>query len=174
MRFSLDEEQGPAGVEQTLMINMSETGLAFLVSNKAQVHIHERIKVEIPIPGGDQIAWWGRVVRIQEYEPRSWPFANDRFSDNPKIIVGVKFEELPEGHSRVIRKGIEASFLQAMRDQQFRNWLYYWTFIQQYFWQAVIGALLLAFTVGFIWFFTQPSSNYDANKGAPWGERFKF
>ena len=153
---------------------MSETGLAFMISHRASVHLNERIKVEIPIPGGDQLAWWGRVVRLQEYEPRSWPFSRDQFADSPKIIVGVRFDDLPEGHSRAIRKGIEASFMQAMRDQQFRNWHYYRRLVQQYLLQTLIGILLLGFTLGFIWYFSQPSANYDAVKGSPWGERFKF
>jgi hypothetical protein len=174
MRFSLAEDEGPGGIEKTLLLNMSETGVAFLVSSKTSVSLNERIMVEIPIPNGDQLAWWGRVVRLQEYEPRSWAFGKDQFADSPKIIVGVRFDTLPEGHSRALRKGIEASFMKAMRDQQYRNWVYYRTFAQQYLWKAALAAVLIAFTIGFIWFFTRPSSNYDPVKGAPWGERFKF
>lgn len=174
MRFSLDEEQGPSGIAQTYLLNMSETGLAFLVSNKASVHLNERIKVEIPIPNGDQLAWWGRVVRVEEYEPSQWLFSKDPFTDNTQTMVGVRFDELPEGHSRAIRKGIEASFMQAMRDQQFRNWLYYRTVARTYVFKALVAVLLLGLTATFLWYFSKPSANYDPVKGAPWGERFKF
>lgn len=173
MRFSLENTSGSAHIEKTILINMSESGVAFLIDNKTDVHMNERLKVEIPIPGGEQIAWWGRVVRIQEYEPRAWFFGSDPFKEEPKIMVGVKFDELPEGHSRTIRKGIEQSFMQAMRDQHYRNWLYYRN-VARNFTKLLVIAALLAGLVGFLWYFTRPSENYDANKGAPWGQRFKF
>ena len=53
-------------------------------------HFAERIKVEIPIPSGDQIAWWGSVMRLEEYQGRSWGFQKDPF-ETPKLVVGVRF-----------------------------------------------------------------------------------
>lgn len=174
MRFSLNDPHGPSAINQTLLVNLSESGVAFLVSPDTRVQMHERMKVEIPVPGGEQIAWWGTVVRLQEYEPRAWMFGGDPFRDDPKILVAVRFDDLPEGHTRAIRKGLEQSFMQAMRDQQFRNWLYYRTLAQQYFWRVFFSVAALAFTIAFLWYFTRPSANYDADKGAPWGERFKL
>lgn len=172
MRFSLEHTSGSAHVEETFLINLSESGVAFLVSPGTEVHLKERLKVEIPVPGGEHIAWWGRVVRIQEYEPRPW-FGRDRFREDKKILVGVRFDDLPEGHTRIIRKGIEASFMKAMREQQYRNWLYYRTFAFRHLPKILGYTALLAAAIGFIWYFSRPSENYDGKRGAPWGERFK-
>jgi hypothetical protein len=136
--------------------------------------IGDTIKVEVPIPSGDQIAWFARVVRIQEYDDRSWFSRRHSESSVDQIMVGLKFEELPEPHSRAIRKGIEQSFLKALQDQQVRRVLYY----KAYFFQNIVpilgyAALILA-AVGLIYALTRPSDNYDAKRGAPWGERFKF
>lgn len=170
MRFSLEHTSGSTEIEKTFLINMSESGVAFLVSPETEVHMNERLKVEIPIPGGEQIAWWGRVVRIQEYEPRTWLFGKDPFREEKKILVGVRFDELPDGHSKAIRKGIEQSFMQAMRDQHYRNWLYYRNMAKGLTRIAMFALLALA-AAGLIWYLSRPSANYDATRGAPWGDR---
>lgn len=171
MRFSLEHTTGSAHIEQTFLINLSESGVAFLVDPGNGLHLNERIKVEIPVPSGEKIAWWGRVVRLQEYEPRAWFFGRDRFREEKKILVGVTFDDLPDGHTRAIRKGIEQSFMQAMREQQYRNWLYYRTYMFQNIWKALLFLGLSAALVAFIWYFTRPSENYDPKRGAPWGDR---
>jgi hypothetical protein len=174
MRFSLEDGRGPAAIEKTLLLNLSESGVAFLLSPDVEVHFGERMKVEIPVPSGERIAWWGRVVRVQEYEGRTWLFGKDPFRDDPKIMVAVRFDELPEGHSRAIRKGIEKSFMRAMREQHYRNWLYYRSLALHNIGKVILYACLIAFTVAFLWYFTRPSANYDAKRGAPWGDRYKF
>jgi hypothetical protein len=174
MRFSLQTAEGVSGVEQTTILNLSETGCAFLVSANSPLHIGEKIKVEIPIPTGDQIAWWGRVVRVQEYEPRSWVFGKDPFRENAHLMVAVVFEQLPEGHSRALRKGIEQSFMKAMRDQQYRNWLYYRALMLQNLGKFLLISILAIGAFTFLWYLAQPSETYDPNRGAPWGDRIKF
>jgi hypothetical protein len=175
MRFSLDGSHGGADISETILINLSETGVAFVVSSGAGLEINERIKVEIPIPEGEQIAWWGRIVRLQAFEPTGWQARSRAFDgDDTRVLVAIRFDELPDGHTRAIRKGLERSFMQAMRDQQYRNWLYYRTYASHYVWKVAIGFVLLAATAWFLWYFSQPSSNYDGEKGAPWGERYKF
>lgn len=174
MRFSLEKTLGPAGIEETILVNLSETGVAFLVSPDADVKIYERIKVEIPVPEGDQIAWWGRVVRIQQYEPSRWHFGKDPFRETPRVLVAVTFDQLPEPHSKAIRKGIEASFMKAMREQHYRNWLYYRALVMRNAAKALFFFGLIAGFILFMWYFTLPSDNYDPKHGAPWGERFKF
>src|SRR5262249_35593347 len=155
-------------------LNMSETGIAFLVEPDSRIRVGEKIKVEIPIPSGDQIAWWGRIVRTQEYEPRDWIFGSDPFKGQKKIMVAVTYDELPDCHTRTIRKGIQDTFMKAMREQQCRNWLYYRTVALQRLWQVLLFTVLIGGVVAFFWYFSRPSENYDPNRGAPWGERFKF
>lgn len=174
MRFSLQETRGAGGIEHTILLNLSETGAAFLADQGTEFKVGEQIKVEIPIPGGDQIAWFARVVRIQEYEPRTWLFGQDPFADQGKHLIALTFEDLPEPHSRAIRKGIEDSFLKAMREQQYRNWFYYRAYILHNLWQFIAYITLTILALGFIYYFSRPSENYDSKRGAPWGQRFKF
>lgn len=157
MRFSLEDGHGKgAPIQQTMLINLSETGVAFLTDSAQGFGLGDHMMVEIPIPNGEQIAWWGKVVRIEEYEPRQWFFKKDPFFDHPKMIVGVRFDELPAGHSRALRKGIEKSFLKAMRDQRYRTWLYYRTFFLQHSLQIMSYIILTALAVGFIYYFSRP------------------
>lgn len=173
MRYSLERTQGSSDIDQTILLNLSESGVAFLVTRSTRLRFNDSVKVEIPIPNGEQIAWWGRVVRLQEYDPPVWMFSKDPFHDEPKILVGVRFDQLPEGHTRTIRKGIEESFMQAMRDQQYRNWLYYKAMITVNLGRvAFFGGLIVLLALA-MWALTRPSPNYDPKRGAPWGERFK-
>lgn len=174
MRFGLASDGKGGPVEQTPLINLSESGVAFLVSPGTEIALGDMIKVEIPIPAGEQIAWYGRVVRLQEYKPETWLFSKDPFREEKKILVGVNFNDLPEGHSRAIRKGIEQSFMKAMRDQHYRNWLYYRRLALENVGKFILYTFLAACAAAFLHFVTRPSGNYDAEKGAPWGERFKF
>lgn len=174
MRFSLENTHGSHGAEQTILLNLSETGLAFVTDSRAKFDLGENIKVEIPIPGGEQLAWWAKVVRVQEYEPRRWFSKRDEFFESSRTLVGLRFEQLPAGHSRAIRKGIEKSFLQAVRDQRHRTWMYYRVIFTQYFLQFFIYAILTVTAIGLIYLWSQPDENYDPKRGSPWGQRFKF
>ncbi|NJM10361.1 MAG: PilZ domain-containing protein [Bdellovibrionaceae bacterium] len=173
MRFGLHE--GPLStVEKTILLNLSETGVAFITHSSKRFELGDLVMVEVPIPGGDQIAWWARVVRVQEYEPTRWWGKRDSFFDEPKTLVAASFEKLPEGHSRALRKGIDQSFMKAMRDQRYRTWLYYKMFVIQHFFQILAYVALTAIAFSLLYLWSRPSENYDPKRGAPWGERFKF
>jgi hypothetical protein len=174
MRFSLQHTLGAAGIEETILLNLSETGAAFLAPAGMRFEMGDLIKVEIPVPNGDQVAWWGRIIRLEEYEPRQWLFSRDPFRDIAMTMVGLRFEKLPEPHTRTIRKGIERSFLQAMRDQRYRTFMYYRVlFVQNIF--QILGYLALTIAAfGLLYWLSRPSENYDSKRGAPWGQRFKF
>lgn len=175
MRFSLADSQGPGGIEQTLLYNLSETGAAFLTTQPRLFELGDFIKVEIPIPNGDQFASWARVVRIEEFEYSShWTTSRHAIFEKEVYLVATKFESLPKGHVRALRKGIEQCFIQAMRDQQYRNWLYYKALFSTYLIPGLIYFFLTLLAVGFIYYFSLPDPQYDSKKGAPWGQRFKF
>lgn len=174
MRFGLSSLRGSAHIEHTTLVNLSETGAAFITDTSADISIGDNIKVEIPIPNGDQIAWFARVVRIEAIEERSWLQTRDSNARRDQVVVALKFEDLPEPHTRAIRKGIERSFLKALHDQQVRRVLYYKAWLTQKFVPITFYILLTAAAVGFIYALSRPSANYDEKRGAPWGERFKF
>lgn len=174
MRFGLSSLRGPAHIEQTTLLNLSETGAAFVTDETSDIKIGDSIKVEIPIPSGDQIAWFARVVRIQEYDERAWWQSGGADARQGQILIALRFDELPAPHTRAIRKGIEASFLKALQDQQVRKMLYYKAWLTQNLLPIIGYTLLTAAAIGFIYMMTRPSANYDEKRGAPWGERFKF
>lgn len=174
MRFGLANLMGPAHIERTVLLNLSETGAAFVTDAHSDVQIGDVIKVEIPIPSGDQIAWFAKVVRIQEYDDQSWFSAGEMSLTKEQILIGLRFEELPEPHTRAIRKGIEQSFLKALKDQQVRKVLYYRALLLQNLVPILFYVALSLAAFGLLYAWTRPSANYDEKRGAPWGERFKF
>lgn len=174
MRFGLASLRGPAHIEQTTLLNLSETGCAFVTDDTSDIKIGDTIKVEVPIPSGDQIAWFARVVRIEEFQERHWWSRSLEYEKTNQLLIGLKFEALPEPHTRAIRKGIEKSFLKALHDQQVRKVLYYKTLVIQNIIPFTFYILLTCAAFGLIYYLTRPSENYDEKRGAPWGERFKF
>ena len=174
MRFSLERTLGEGGIEKTVLLNLSETGMAFLVERGREPHLGDRVKVEIPIPGGDQIAWWAAVVRVEEFESTGWLYSRDPFETDNQILIGLRFDKLPEPHSRAIRQGIHASFMQAMREQRMRTTAYYKAFFVDKVGKVIVYAILSLIAFGIVYWLAQPDAHYDAKRGAPWGERFKF
>ncbi len=173
MRFGL-QDGNLSTVQQTLLMNLSETGVAFATTSSQRFEIDDLIMVEIPIPNGEQIAWWARVVRVQTYQPNRWWGKRDAFFDEQRVLVAATFEKLPEGHSRSLRKGIEGSFIKAARDQRYRTWMYYRALMFTHFLQFMAYLVLTAVAFGLLYYWTRPGGNYDPNQTIPWGERFKF
>lgn len=173
MRFSLEHSHGAGGIERTLMINLSETGAAFVVEHSNAPKIGDRIKVEVPIPQGDRVAWFGKVVRTSVFQPRGW-FTRGGFEAEDRVLVALTFEEMPEQHTRAIRRGLNKSFLRAVRDQEYRTWNYYRAAIVENIWTVLLYAAVATAAFGMLYYLTRPSANYDEKRGAPWGERFKF
>ena len=174
LRFSFMQHSGTAGVNETLMVNLSETGVAFIMDQDHHPGVGELIKVEIPVPGGERIAWLGRVMHVRDFQASRWFARRDRFQGLPKVIVGVHFEELPDGHSRALRRGIEQSFVKIMQEQKYRNLNYFKALFFQYMPRTVFYILLTLMALGFIYYFQLPDAKYDAKRGTQWGERFKF
>ncbi|MCB0355431.1 MAG: PilZ domain-containing protein [Bdellovibrionales bacterium] len=93
----------------TRLVNISISGLAFITTVDQAPKKGDLIKMEFPIPGGEQIAWWGKVVRIENYSAKkSWQPQSEDFYDKKEILVAVKFESLPDGHMQRIRSGLLA------------------------------------------------------------------
>lgn len=174
MRFTMQtEDGGKNAVHETLMLNLSQTGVGFLVDAEMAPNMGDRMMVEIPIPSGEQLAWWATVVRLEEWVPRRRFSKSDGFMETRKMIVGLRFEEMPDGHILNLKRGLEDSFMRIMREQKLRTAQYYKTLA----WRAaeyVFYAGLVLAAVWFIYWLAQPDANYDAKRGAPWGERFKF
>jgi hypothetical protein len=173
MRFSQHSDDGKNAIQNTQLVDLSQSGAAFVVDSPFEPNLGDRIMVEIPIPGGEQIAWWAEVVRLQEVRPRRRFSASDDFMADRKVLVGLRFEPLPEAHSRTLKRGLEDSFLRVMREQHTRNVQYYKTKLRH---SArlifLFGLAVLGFW--FVYWLAQPDANYDAKRGAPWGERIKF
>lgn len=175
MRFSLESMKGSGESDETMLHNLSETGVAFIVKPETQIKVGDIIKVEIPVPSEGQIAWWAKVVRTESFEPNQWMFSSKNpFKEIEKVLVACRFEDMPDEHTLTIRRGIERSFIKAMQDQQYLNWHYYRALIFQNYSKWIFYAALTAASIWFLYYISQPNENYDSSRGAPWGQRFKF
>lgn len=157
----------------TRFINISETGLAFLIDRSSCPNIGEFIKLEFPVPGGEQIAWFGKVVRIEEYNPHPW--WSDKKNEDPtsEIVVGVRFHDLPEGHKRSISSHLQEKFKQLYKDKQIAAYQLMIRFFVENLWKMFIYSLAAALAAGILYFLSLPTATYDAKHGSPWGQRFK-
>jgi hypothetical protein len=150
IRFAFLETKGATAALRTSMVNLSETGLAFLVDPVLAPELGETIKIEIPVPGGGNIAWFGQVVRIEMFQSRKWWFANSDRPTQERIMVGVRFEELPHGHQKSIRQGLEKSFLEALRTERHRKVQYWKHYLVMNGPKILLFALLFAAVIGVV------------------------
>lgn len=171
LRYAHHDERNRSFTTQ--IINLSETGIAFLVERESAPALGDVIKIEFPIPGGEQVAWFARVVRMEEFAPEEWGL-NPRRLSGDEVMVGIHFLDMPEGHRQSIRKGLEAKFLELLRAQRQESLRAFWRFFLSHYGKVLVYLICAIATFSILYYLSLPSGNYDAKRGAPWGERFKF
>ncbi|MCB0364095.1 MAG: PilZ domain-containing protein [Bdellovibrionaceae bacterium] len=155
----------------TRFLNVSETGLAFVVDRDCVPHIGDFIKVEFPVPGQEQVAWFARVVRIEEYRPpRAWQKRLDK--ENDEVMVAVRFHDLPDGHRSTIRDGLNHKFNEVLKERQKDSVFQLLSYITAHFWKACLYLGLALATFGILYAFSRPTPKYDKDRGSPWGQRY--
>lgn len=171
VRYSTEGDRSMVSVNRTVLVNISETGAAIEMDLNSCPHLGEVLKVELPIPGGDQVAWFARVVRTQLKKQNWWAKGEN---EPEKVVVALKFEDLPDGHRRSIRKGLDERFLEELRERRARQLLYLKGLWIAHTWKilAWVAAALTAGAV--IYFLARPTASYDPKYGTPWGQRFQF
>jgi hypothetical protein len=171
VRYSRDRGVGPTHVHQTKLVNLSETGLAILIDASGAPRVGERMKVELPVPNAEQIAWFALVVRV-EIQESSW-FSRNEFEDE-KVLVALRFESLPPGHRAMIRSGLEDRFQDELRERRRKQALYFRAIFMEHFWKVLMYLVGTVIVVGILYALSRPTENYDPERGSPWGQRFQF
>lgn len=107
---------------QTEFLNISASGLAFTCERRNLPRMGEVIKVEFPIPGHERMAWYARVVRIEERDYEEFVFEDEGGQATRKVprgfIVAVAFLDLPDGHARGITEGLSRRFAEIHHSRQ--------------------------------------------------------
>jgi len=117
MYFALDSERGQK--HKTRIVNLSSTGLAFVAESPQAPSIGEKVKVEFSVPKEGKVAWFARVVRIEEYYDSRWWDPHDSFESPPEVLVAVTFEDMPEKHRASIQTGLDRRF-DEIRSERWR------------------------------------------------------
>lgn len=172
MRFAHLGEEGQSYTTQ--FIDISTTGLAFIIDKASAPAISDMIKIEVPLDDGNSVAWWARVVRIEEYVNNRWSAKPDDYANGTEYLVGVAFHELPAGHRHQIHQTLEKKFIEVskeQREQLYSNWI---EFTASRIWQFILYGFCIAFTFWLLWYISRPNENYDAKYGAPWGQRYQW
>ena len=89
-------------------------------------------------------------------------------------MVALKFLDLPEGHRQAIKNSLNARFLEILRENRRLRLLAFSRWALSNIWQITFYLALTAATFGVLYWLSRPAPNYDAERGAPWGERFKL
>lgn len=172
IRLSHLDMQGPGAQIKTSMLNLSESGMALLMDPSLAPVIGEKVKVEIPVPGGEKIAWFATCVRIEAYNnTTNWWFNREVSPHVERVVVGLRFDDLPAGHQKSIRKGLEKSFLAALREERHRRYVYWKHIFVLNIGKVLLFGFLAALTFGILYLISRPTGNYDPDRGAPWGDR---
>lgn len=158
---------------ETVFVNLSETGLAFLTHKAAAPKIGAQIKMEIPLGKDEKIAWWGTVMRIEPIDTDKWWLNNNSFTIDNSILIGIRFESLPEQHKTKIHSYIKEKFKKINKERKLKAKSALLSLISK---KAMKLSLYLLFTIIaliLLYWLSKPTANYDGKIGSPWGERFK-
>ncbi|NQZ01382.1 MAG: PilZ domain-containing protein [Bdellovibrionales bacterium] len=144
MYFALDSERGKK--HSTQVANISETGLAFVAKDYEAPSVGEMIKVEFTVPGEGKMAWFARVVRVEEYYDARWWDPQDDFEAPSEVMVAVTYVDMPVEHKTVINRGLETRFEQ-IRKARFQQSLRGLTvFLLKNFWNFALFLLCVITT----------------------------
>ncbi len=161
-------------VSETKLLNVSESGIAILVNAHEAPYPGERLKIEMPVPGGDQIAWFAVVVRSELYWSPWSDFIRNRRVEEDMVLLALRWEQLPEGHVKAIRQGLRNRFLEELKENRARQWLYIRHFWNDNAFKIAMYFFCTMFAVLILYLLARPSANYDPRKGTPWGQRFQL
>lgn len=153
-------------VYETEILDVSETGLAFSLPINEAPQIGELLALEFTVPGGRQMAWRGRVTRIEMPTDRAtWKTFSTR------ITVAVEFYELPATFRSILSRGLELKFQKIEEEGRDRTWSERWQWIKDNGkWILIYGLLTLA-TASILWLLSRPTFTYDPDRPTVWGER---
>lgn len=170
IRYAHQEDTGKT--HTTKFIDISMTGLAFVTDRDQAPFLFDTIKIEVPLGDGQQIAWWAKVVRVEEYAPLKW-FAKNEESENPfKVLVAVEFNALPIGHVNKIKDSLGKKFERVQKEKRTEALKDFSFLIRNHWVKLLVYAVCTVLTFYILWALSRPSENYDAQRGAPWGERY--
>lgn len=108
----------------TRIVNLSESGMAFLVPYLTAPLEGERIKVEFTAPNSESIACFARVIRVQVHRTYHAGREPQTFK-----MVAVEFQSLHPKQREMLSQGLQQQF--SKKHQQFKrqqfvlkiNWL---------------------------------------------------
>lgn len=174
IRFAAEAQRAINSVDySTLFVNLSSTGLAFVVDDAQAPQLGARIKIEFTIPGDQRIAWFGEVVRIETFDPKKWYLNPKDFEHRSTQLIGIRFLEMPIAHRKAINKALNQKFLRLVKNQRWNSLLAFLRYGIHHFGKPFLVASLFGATFYFLYWISRPSENYDAQRGAPWGQRFQ-
>lgn len=161
MYFALDSERGQK--HKTRIVNLSATGLAFVAIAPEAPSVGEKVKVEFTVPKEGKVAWFARVVRIEEYYDSRWWDPSDNFETPPEVLIAVTYEDMPEQHKMSIQSGLDKRF-QEIRSERFvattRSFLFA---LKNNFWNLVLfGLCVVAGIMMLRWFSMAESFDTDS------------
>ncbi|MEQ1665862.1 MAG: hypothetical protein ABL927_10840 [Bdellovibrionales bacterium] len=174
IRFAHEHDSGHTYT--TRFINISQSGLVFVTSSDNAPFVSEIIKIEIPVQNNEHIAWWAKVVRVEEYAPHKWYMKESHFQDENQAMtnvqVAVTFHKLHPQHEKLIREALDQKFEALNKAQRREHIQQISLLIASHFWKVLIYSLCILATGWFLYYFSRPDPNYDPKIGSPWGQRF--
>ncbi|MCB0421665.1 MAG: PilZ domain-containing protein [Bdellovibrionales bacterium] len=148
----------------TQILNISATGLAFVVDQDCAPSIGDTIKVEFPV-GQERIAWWAQVARLERYSRQPWwqhPIGLQQIKAEPliedEILVGIFFKDLPEGHSDHIRKELERKFQDMVRSERTEKIIRGFEFLSNHYWSLLLYGITAILMAGILYWLANPFS----------------
>ena len=94
-----------AKTHQTRVVNLSETGMAFLLPFLDNPKDDELIKVEFKVPNGGTMACFAKVIRVETHQTFNQASQRQQFK-----LVAVTFVDLPVAQRQMIREGLLKEF----------------------------------------------------------------
>jgi len=167
IRFSSNERTDSILAE---MLNISSTGLAFIINKASSPKMGQLIRIEFTVPGGDKMAWWGYVRRVANFvPPDSW--ASTAREDLIGLdMIGVESKDFPVNREQKLANDLEVYFSGTIKKALKKEKQKTSSFLVENWgkFSLIVGCVFL---VSYLLYLLSSSlSIYNNNNDVPWGE----
>lgn len=150
------------------LTNVSTTGIAFSIEDHLTPNLGEYIKMEFHVPGYEQLACVGRVVRLEV--AKSGPLG--RPSSSPLVQVALVFENLTSAQQKALHAGLSTKLRTQKLIELKTKWGSHIGWMASHLRLIAMVTVAVA-TVALIFFWLlQPSESYLKSIPIPWGTRY--
>lgn len=145
----------------TTLVDISQSGVAFLCADGAKPKTGETIMIEFTVPGSEQMACYAEVMRVDANSDNAFAADNEAF-------VAVRFKDLLPTHRDNLSSGLQKKLRQVNSEKQMREFFEKIRLVKKFRYQTVFWILSAVAIVIIFYLLSQPRGSFVSAPNGGW------